>query len=122
MWSRLRMTRLPMGKRARLPELDDEPQSPLAEAVAAVGGALARNPVLVGGTTAFLVALSYVSANAIWYQPHFHNGAFFATRANNYVGPRTQPCRKPRSGSSGRAKPKPRSRRPIRSSDRKSVV
>ena len=69
-----------MGKHARLPELDDEPQSPLAEAFAAVGGTLARNPVLVGGTTAFIVALSYVSANAIWYQPHFHSGAFFATR------------------------------------------
>jgi peptidoglycan hydrolase-like protein with peptidoglycan-binding domain len=77
-----------MGRRARLPELDDEPQSPLAEAVAAVGGTLARNPMLVGGTTAFIVALSYVSANAIWYQPHFHNGAFFATRDVNYSGPR----------------------------------
>jgi peptidoglycan hydrolase-like protein with peptidoglycan-binding domain len=77
-----------MGRRARLPELDDEPQSPLAEAVAAVGGTLARNPMLVGGTTAFIVALSYVSANAIWYQPHFHSGAFFATRDVNYSGPR----------------------------------
>ena len=43
--------------------------------------------MLVGGTTAFIVALSYVSANAIWYQPHFHSGAFFATRDTNYVGP-----------------------------------
>ena len=77
-----------MGRRARLPELDDEPQSPLAEAIAAVGGTLARNPMLVGGTTAFIVALSYVSANAIWYQPHFHKGAFFATRDVNYSGPR----------------------------------
>src|SRR5262245_63041374 len=76
-----------MGRRARLPELEDEPQSPLAEAVAAVGSTLARNPTLVGGTTAFVVALSYVSANAIWYQPHFHNGAFFATRETNYIGP-----------------------------------
>src|SRR5262245_59711814 len=76
-----------MGRRARLPELDDEPQSPLAEAFAAVGSTLARNPVLVGGTTAFIVALSYVSANAIWYHPHFHSGAFFATRDNNYAGP-----------------------------------
>src|SRR5262245_54637346 len=75
-----------MGKRARLPELDDETQSPLAEAVVAVGGALARNPLLVGGTTAFIVALSYVSANAIWYQPHFHSGAFFATRDVDYSG------------------------------------
>ena len=77
-----------MGRRARLPELEDETQSPLAEAVVAVGGALARNPLLVGGTTAFIVALSYVSANAIWYQPHFHAGAFFATRDVDYSGPR----------------------------------
>jgi peptidoglycan hydrolase-like protein with peptidoglycan-binding domain len=76
-----------MARRARLPELDDEPQSPLAEAIVAVGSALARNPVLVGGTTAFFVALSYVSANAIWYQPHFHTGAFFATRDVSYSGP-----------------------------------
>ena len=39
-----------------------------------------RNPRALGGGTAFLVALSFVSANAIWYQPHRHLGAFFATR------------------------------------------
>lgn len=39
-----------------------------------------RNPRALGGGTAFLVALSFVSANAIWYQPHRHTGAFFATR------------------------------------------
>ena len=76
-----------MGRSERLPDFDDEPQSPLSEALAAVGAVLARNPVLVGGTTAFIVALAYVSANAIWYQPHFHNGAFFATRDTNYIGP-----------------------------------
>lgn len=51
--------------------------------VAAVGGLISRNPVVVGGSTAFLVALLYVSANALWYQPHAHPGAFFATRALN---------------------------------------
>jgi len=76
-----------MGRSRRLLELDESEATPLGEAVAAVGGAIARNPVLVGGATAFIVALSYVSANALWYQPHFHSGAFFATRANNYVGP-----------------------------------
>lgn len=76
-----------MARRERLPDPDEESASPLAEALAAVGGTLARNPVLVGGTTAFVVALSYVSANAIWYQSHFHSGAFFATRDTNYIGP-----------------------------------
>jgi len=69
-----------MGRSARLPDLDDEVESPTRQVLAAVGGALARKPVLTGGTTAFLVALSYVSANALWYQPHFHEDAFFVTR------------------------------------------
>lgn len=42
--------------------------------------AISANPVLLGGATAFLVSMSYVSANALWYQPHAHKGAFFATR------------------------------------------
>ncbi|TPK75142.1 peptidoglycan-binding protein [Mesorhizobium sp. B2-3-14] len=50
----------------------------------AVGGMISRNPVLVGGSTAFLVTLFYVSANALWYQPFPHAGAFFATR--NFQG------------------------------------
>jgi hypothetical protein len=54
--------------------------------VAALGGLISRNPVGVGGSTAFLVALFYVSANALWYQPHAHPGAFFATRALNAAG------------------------------------
>jgi peptidoglycan hydrolase-like protein with peptidoglycan-binding domain len=45
------------------------------------GEGVLRNPLAVGGTTAFLVAFSFVSANALWYQPHFHGGAFFSTRA-----------------------------------------
>lgn len=39
-----------------------------------------RQRLTVGGMTAFAVAFSYVSANALWYQPHVHSGAFFATR------------------------------------------
>jgi peptidoglycan hydrolase-like protein with peptidoglycan-binding domain len=46
----------------------------------ALGEAVSRNPVLMGGSTAFLVTLFYVSANALWYQPFPHSGAFFATR------------------------------------------
>ncbi|HEV7417315.1 MAG TPA: peptidoglycan-binding domain-containing protein [Tianweitania sediminis] len=49
-------------------------------AASASATAIARNPVAVGGSTAFLVALFFVSANAVWYQPHVHSGAFFATR------------------------------------------
>jgi peptidoglycan hydrolase-like protein with peptidoglycan-binding domain len=57
-----------------------EERSPLQDGVVALGGLIARNPVLVGGSTAFLVALFYVSANALWYQPYAHKGAFFSTR------------------------------------------
>lgn len=39
-----------------------------------------RRPAVIAGLTAFAVAFSYVSANAIWYQPHAHDAVFFATR------------------------------------------
>lgn len=58
----------------------------LAGGLALSGMALARNPVLVGGTTAFLVTMFYVSANAIWYQPGAHRDAVFATRPFLDVG------------------------------------
>jgi len=58
-----------------------------AEGLRAAAAVLARNPLLVGGATAFVVALSFVSANALWYQPHFHDGAFFATRQHPYKAP-----------------------------------
>jgi peptidoglycan hydrolase-like protein with peptidoglycan-binding domain len=55
--------------------------SALQSGALAVGGMISNNPVLVGGSTAFLVTLFYVSANALWYQPHPHKDAFFSTRA-----------------------------------------
>jgi peptidoglycan hydrolase-like protein with peptidoglycan-binding domain len=58
--------------------------SPLANfvggAVAASGAAIAENPVLVGSSTAFLVVLFYVSANALWNQPYRHPGPLMETR------------------------------------------
>lgn len=42
-----------------------------------------RHRRVIGGATAFAVAFSYVAANAVWYQPHAHGGAFFATRPHN---------------------------------------
>ncbi len=52
----------------------------LRDGALALGGAISRNPVLVGGTTAFLVTLFYVSANALWNQPQPHASTFFITR------------------------------------------
>jgi peptidoglycan hydrolase-like protein with peptidoglycan-binding domain len=69
--------------------LDTEPWS-LSDAVSAALGLVARNPTLVGGATAFVVALSFVSANALWYQPHAHSGAFFATR--DFLRPGVKPA------------------------------
>lgn len=66
-----------MARSARRPEpLRDEPRG-LARAAGAV---LFANPVAVGGATAFAVAFAFVSANALWYQPHRHAGAFVTTR------------------------------------------
>lgn len=52
----------------------------LREGLVLSGAAVLRNPMIAGGTTAFLVAMAFVTANAVWYQPHQHPGAFFATR------------------------------------------
>ena len=46
----------------------------------AAGDFIVRNPVLTGGATAFLVVMSFVSANALWYQPEAHKAVFFSTR------------------------------------------
>jgi peptidoglycan hydrolase-like protein with peptidoglycan-binding domain len=50
-------------------------------AATAIGSMISDNPVMVGGSTAFLVTFFFVSANALWYQPFPHAGAFFATRS-----------------------------------------
>ncbi len=75
-----------MARSARRPRRSTQ-RVLIEEAASAIGAAVARNPVLVGSGTAFLVALSFVSANALWYQPHFHDGAFFATRSQAYARP-----------------------------------
>ena len=64
--ARLRDGRRPAG------DFDDEPGG--------VAGFLMRHRAAVGSLTAFAVAFSYVAANALWYQPHAHSSAFFATR------------------------------------------
>lgn len=65
-----------------------EPDSLLARGAEAVSAFVGRNPAAVAGSTAFVVALLYVSANALWYQPHAHTGPFFATRAfESFVSP-----------------------------------
>ena len=74
-----------MGRSAKQPDLADPWTSPLRTGAAAFLGLISRNPVLVGGSTGFLVALTFVSANALWYQPYPHSGAFFATR--DFAGP-----------------------------------
>jgi peptidoglycan hydrolase-like protein with peptidoglycan-binding domain len=65
-----RSARPPRGRR-QVEEFDDE---------GGVGAFLMRHRRVLGGLTAFAVAFSYVGANAVWYQPHAHGGAFFATR------------------------------------------
>lgn len=73
-----------MARSAKQPKQVKRRSNAFQDGAVAVGGMISRNPVLVGGSTAFLVTLFYVSANALWYQPFPHAGAFFATR--NFQG------------------------------------
>jgi peptidoglycan hydrolase-like protein with peptidoglycan-binding domain len=52
----------------------------LGNVLTTLGEGVMRNPLAVGASTAFLVAFSFISANALWYQPHFYDDAFFSTR------------------------------------------
>lgn len=70
-----------MARSAKQPKAVKRRSNAFQDGALAVGGMISRNPVLVGGSTAFLVTLFYVSANALWYQPFPHAGAFFATRS-----------------------------------------
>lgn len=56
-------------------------------AMHAGGAMIARNPVAVGGCTAFLVSFCFVSANALWYQPQSHPSALLPTRALEFTSP-----------------------------------
>ncbi|OJF95877.1 peptidoglycan-binding domain-containing protein [Pararhizobium antarcticum] len=55
-------------------------------AMAFTGRLAARHPGVFGGTAAFAVVFSFVSANALWYQPGVHPSPFLRTRI-----PFTQP-------------------------------
>lgn len=70
-----------MARSAKPGEKKGRRRKPAPPSPAAVAGAfVARNPAAVAGSTGLLVAVCYVSANALWYQPFPHRGAFFATR------------------------------------------
>ncbi|TJW74823.1 MAG: peptidoglycan-binding protein, partial [Mesorhizobium sp.] len=70
-----------MARSAKQPKAVKRRGNAFQRSAVALGSQISRNPVLVGGSTAFLVTLFYVSANALWYQPFPHAGAFFATRS-----------------------------------------
>lgn len=70
-----------MARSAKRPKAVKRRGNAFQGGAVAVGSLISRNPVLVGGSTAFLVTLFYVSANALWYQPFPHAGAFFVTRS-----------------------------------------
>lgn len=63
-------------RKARQPE-----PGMMQRGLASAGAFVTENPALIAGSTSFLVALLYVSANALWYQPHAHTGPLFATRS-----------------------------------------
>ena len=58
----------------------DSPVGAMArEAAGAIGQAIVRNPLAVGGATAFIVAMSYICGNALWNQAQPHNSASAAS-------------------------------------------
>ncbi len=69
-----------MKRSAKRRDAKAKRRSLLRSGMLAAGEAIARNPGLAGGVTAFAVTFLFVSANAIWYQPHAHKSAFFETR------------------------------------------
>lgn len=79
-----------MKQYARQPEPEISLTGLLAACAAGAGNAIVRNPVAVGGMTAFLISLAFVSANALWYQPHFHGGALLSTRQPVMTAPREE--------------------------------
>ncbi|KFB10667.1 peptidoglycan-binding domain-containing protein [Nitratireductor basaltis] len=80
-----------MSRYARQPELTDEGGHWLSDALSGVGAMIARNPGIAGGTTAFIVSLAFVSANAMWYQPQSHPKPMISTRQAPTVLPRQAP-------------------------------
>lgn len=70
-----------MARSAKQPRTARRRPSVLRSGAAALGTVISENPTLVGGSTAFLVTFFFVSANALWYQPYPHTGAFFVTRS-----------------------------------------
>jgi peptidoglycan hydrolase-like protein with peptidoglycan-binding domain len=78
-----------MAASAKRRKAESEPEHFVQRGVAALGGFISRNPAAVGGSTAFIVSMLYVSANAIWYQPHAHTEPLFATRAfETFIDPK----------------------------------
>ncbi|MBZ9654340.1 peptidoglycan-binding domain-containing protein [Phyllobacterium lublinensis] len=69
-----------MGKPVNRPKRRAPKRGRFAVALMATGALIASNPAIAGGTTAFLVTLGFISANALWYQPQGHDGVFFRTR------------------------------------------
>ncbi|SIR16432.1 Peptidoglycan-binding (PGRP) domain of peptidoglycan hydrolases-containing protein [Rhizobium sp. RU20A] len=59
--------------------------APAYGAARRVGRAVFDHPLPVAGTASFLVAFSFVAANAVWYQPHAHPAPFFTTRGPQEV-------------------------------------
>lgn len=78
------------NRRKQRDPFEDEGPGAISGLLMAAGGAIARNPVIAGGTTAFLVTMSFVSANALWYQPAAHEGMIFATRPDMVFKPAEQ--------------------------------
>ena len=72
-----------------------KPRGLFLRVAATLGSTIARHPSVAGGCVAFTVIFSFVSANALWYQPGSHPSPMFRTRDANHSAAFANASRKP---------------------------
>ena len=73
-------------------------RSGIGRVLEAAGDVIAANPAVVGGTTAFAVAMAFFSANALYFQDQSHPSALFSTRPEVQSADRDAPKGTPEHG------------------------
>lgn len=67
-------------ERRKVPAKRASAAAPAYGVARGLGRAVLNHPLPIAGATSFVVAFSFVAANAVWYQPHAHPAPFFSTR------------------------------------------
>ncbi len=59
-------------ERRKVPAKRASAAAPAYGVARGLGRAVLNHPLPIAGATSFVVAFSFVAANAVWYQPHAH--------------------------------------------------